>query len=185
MKISRVAVLGAAAASSVGIAGCGSGEESASAASVAASTSVAVSSPASIDYARLLIEPTDIDADWKLVTTKPEQDGITGSFGIDEDTEVISTSVIVRENSATAAAAVAAAKESVSQEAGGATFSPIDVGVGGGILDAPGGTTVIVFGEGRAFAFLEFNSKTGERVPADVAIEIAKLQDAAIKAGVK
>jgi len=185
MKISKVAVLGAAAALSVGLAGCGSAEESASAATLVASTSVAASSPASIDYTSLLIEPSDIDAGWTVVSTKPEQDGITGNFGNSEDTEAISTSVIVHEDSETAAAAVAAAKDAVSQEAGGATFSPADVGVGGGILNDQSGTTVVVFGEGRAFAFLEFNSKTGERVPAEVAIEIAKVQDATIKAGVK
>ncbi|MFD0359967.1 hypothetical protein ACFQZZ_00695 [Nocardia sp. GCM10030253] len=185
MKISKVAVLGAAAALSVGIAGCNSDEKSSSATTSVASTSVAASSPASIDYTSLLIKPSDIDAGWTLKTTKPEQAGITGIFGNSEATEKISTSITVRENSETAAAAVAAAKDAMSQKAGGAAFSPVDVGVGGGVLNAPGGTTVVAFGEGRAFAILEFNSKNGERVPAEVAIEIAKKQDAAIKAGVK
>lgn len=61
---------------------------------------------------------------------------------------------------APAAAAVAAAKNDVAQKAG-AAFAPIAVGVDGGIL------------------------KTGEYIPAEVAIAIAAKQDAAIKNGVK
>ncbi|MFD4433939.1 hypothetical protein [Nocardia sp. NPDC058497] len=188
MKISKVALLGAAVALSAGIAGCNSDEGSSSVASSATSvapTSTAASSPASIDYPSLLIKPGDIDAGWTLKTTKPQQDGIIGIFGNSEGTEKISSAVIVRENSETAAAALAAAKDGASQKAGGAAFSPVDVGVGGGILNAPDGATVVAFSEGSAFAILEFESKTGERVPAEVAIAIAKSQDAAIKAGVK
>lgn len=177
-------MLGAAAALAFGIAGCSSDEKSSSAATLVASTGAAASSPATLEYAGLLIEPSDIDAGWTLKTTQPEQDGITGIFGNSEGTEKISTSIIVRDSPETATAAVAAAKDAASQQAGGVAFSPIEVGAGGGIMYAPD-ATVVVFSEGSAFAILEFNSSTGERVPDEVAIEIAQKQDAAIKAGVK
>lgn len=177
-------MLCAALTLSAGIAGCSSDETSSSAPSSTSSTGVATTSPASVDYAGLIIKPSDIDAGWTLKTTKPTQNGIIGIFGNSEETEKITSSVVVRENSETAAAAVAAAKNAVVQKSG-AAFSPSDVGVDGGLLNAPDGATVVAFHEGKAFAILEFNSKTGERVPADVAIEIAKKQDAAIKAGLK
>lgn len=183
MKKSKAVVLGAAIVLSVGIAGCSADQESSSAGTSVAPTTAA-SSPVASDYAKLLIKPSDIDADWTLKTSKAEPNGITGVYGNGAGTEKISTAVIVRENAPAAAAAVAAAKNDVAQKAG-AVFTPIDVGVDGGIMNAPGGSTVVVFAEGGAFAIIEFNSKTGEYVPAEVALAIAAKQDTAIKNGAK
>ncbi|NUS43941.1 MAG: hypothetical protein HOQ24_09670 [Mycobacteriaceae bacterium] len=184
-NVSMVGAFGAAAAAlAVGVAGCGSDDASPSPATSVASTSAAAT-PLSTDYTSLLLRPSDIDAGWELKTAKPEAGGVTGVFGNSAGTEKVSSAIVVRESSATAAAAVAAAKDAIARKAAGAAFSSVDVGTGGGILDGPGATTVVAFSEGRAFAILEFNSKSGERVPADVAIEIARKQDAAIKAGVR
>lgn len=183
MKKSKAVVFGAAVVLSLGIAGCSSDQESSSTGTSAASTSAA-SSPAASDYANLLIKPSDIDADWSLKTSKAEPHGITGVYGNGAGTEKISTAVIVREDAATAAAANTAAKNEVAQKSG-AAFTPIDIGVDGGIMNGPNGTTVVVFAQGAAFAIIEFNSKTGEQVPAEVALAIAAKQDAAIKNGVK
>ncbi|MFF0633592.1 hypothetical protein ACFYTS_13950 [Nocardia sp. NPDC004151] len=180
MKKSKAVVFGAAVVLSVGIAGCSADQASSSKETSVAPTSAA-SSPVASDYAKLLIKPSDIDSDWTLKTSKAEPNGITGVYGNGAGTEKISTAVIVREN---AAAAAAAAKNDVAQKAG-AAFTPIDIGVDGGIMNGPGGSTVVVFAEGGAFAIIEFNSKTGEHVPAEVAIAIAEKQDTAIKNSVK
>ncbi|WP_067720904.1 hypothetical protein [Nocardia yamanashiensis] len=189
MKNSKAVVFGAAVVLSLGIAGCSSDQESSTAGTSAAPTTAAAgttaaAAPAASEYTKLLIKPGDIDADWTLRTTKPEQNGITGIYGNGAGTEKITTAVVVRDSAATAAAAAAAAKTGVVQQAGGA-FTPIPVGVDGGILNGSNGTTVVVFAEGPAFAIIEFNSKTGEAVPAEVAIAIAERQDAVIKNGVK
>ncbi|MGW2659346.1 hypothetical protein ACWCW7_00160 [Nocardia tengchongensis] len=183
MKKSKAVVLGAAVVLSVGIAGCSADQEPSSTGTSVAPTTAA-SSPAASDYANLLIKPSDIDSDWTLKTSKAEQNGITGVYGNGAGTEKISTAVIVRDNPTTATAAVTAAKNDVAQKAG-AAFTPIDIGVDGGILNGSDGTSVVMFAEGRAFAIIEFNSKTGEHVPAEVAFAIAAKQDAAIKNGVK
>ncbi|WP_157554458.1 hypothetical protein [Nocardia crassostreae] len=183
MKKSKAVVLGAAVVLSVGIVGCSADQEASSTGTSVASTTVA-SSPAASDYANLLIKPSDIDSDWTLKTTKAEQNGITGIYGNGAGTEKITTSIIVCEDATTAAAAVTAAKNDIAQKAG-AAFTPIDIGVDGGILNDLNGTTVVVFAERGAFSIIEFNSKTGEPVPAEVAVAIAAKQDAAIKNSVK
>ncbi|MFC7424647.1 hypothetical protein [Nocardia tengchongensis] len=180
MKKTKAVVLGAAVVLSVGIAGCSADQESSSAGTSVAPTTTASSTVAS-DYTNLLIKPSDIDSDWTLKTSKAEKNGITGIYGNGAGTEKITTAVIVRENATSAAAA---AKNDVAQKTG-AAFTPIDIGIEGGILNGPEGTTVVVFAEGGAFAIIEFNSKTGEYVPAEVAFAIAAKQDAAIKNGVK
>ncbi|MGX1805298.1 hypothetical protein ACWIGI_06255 [Nocardia sp. NPDC055321] len=185
MKKSKAVVFGAAVLLSVGIAGCSADQESSSAeTSSASAATTTVVSPGAGEYANLLIKATDIDADWTLKSSKAEQNGITGIYGNGAGTEKITTAVIVQPDAASAAAAVAAAKTDVAQKAG-AAFTPIDVGVDGGILNGPDGTTVAIFAEGKAFSIIEFNSKTGEYVPAEVAVAIAARQAAAITSGVK
>ncbi|MEV0465657.1 hypothetical protein AB0I30_29765 [Nocardia tengchongensis] len=183
MKKMKAGVFGAAVVLSVGIAGCSSAQQSSSTGTSVAPTTMA-SSPAASDYTNLLIKPSDIDADWTLKTSKAEKNGITGVYGNGAGTEKISTAVIVRENATAAAAAVAAAKNDVAQKVG-AAFTSIGIGVDGGILNSTDGTTVVAFAEGAAFSIIEFNSKTGEYVPAEVAVAIAEKQDTAIKNGVK
>lgn len=180
MKKSKAVVFGAAVVLSVGIVGCSADQESSTTGTSVTPTTTAAA-PIASEYSKLLIKPSDIDADWTLKTTKAEQNGITGIYGNGAGTEKISTAIIVREN---AIAAAAAAKNDVAQKIGTA-FTPIDVGVDGGILNGPDGTTVVVFAEGGAFSIIEFNSKTGEYVPSEVAIGIAEKQDAAIKNGLK
>ncbi|MFE6857427.1 hypothetical protein [Nocardia sp. NPDC057668] len=180
-RISKVAAFVGVATLALGLSGCSADQESS--AEAATSTSAAAAAP--LDYATLLIKASDIDAGWTVRNTSPEQNGVTGIFGNSEGTEKITSAVIVRANADDAAAAVAAAKDEMARQSGGASFSPIDVGAGGGLLTAPGGTTVVAFSEGKAFSILEFNSTTGERVPDEVAIAIAGKQDAAIKAGLK
>lgn len=51
------------------------------------------------------------------------------------------------------------------------------------IHDGPKSNTVVIFTEGKAFVDLEFESPPNDPVPPDVALDVARKQDAAIKAG--
>jgi hypothetical protein len=70
----------------------------------------------------------------------------------------------------------------------GGTPAPADVGVGGTIISGPSADstkakTSVIFGEGKVVALVEFESAPNDPVPAEVALDVARKQDAAIKAG--
>ena len=70
----------------------------------------------------------------------------------------------------------------------GGTPAPADVGIGGTIISGPSadGTkakTSVIFGEGKVVALVEFESAPNDSVPPEVALDVARKQDAAIKAG--
>jgi hypothetical protein len=66
--------------------------------------------------------------------------------------------------------------------------TPVDVGSRGKMAVGPAGNGsksvgTVIFTEGKAFVVLEFSSPPNDPVPADVVIDLARKQEAAIKAG--
>src|SRR5262249_29409352 len=67
-------------------------------------------------------------------------------------------------------------------------LTPVDVGTRGSMVigPAPDGSQsvgMVLFTEGKVFTVIEFNSPPNDPVPADVVLDVARKQDAAIKAG--
>ncbi|BBY21328.1 hypothetical protein [Mycobacterium stomatepiae] len=70
----------------------------------------------------------------------------------------------------------------------GGTQAPADVGVGGTIVSGPSADgskakTSVIFGEGKIVALIEFEGAPSDPVPPEIALDVARKQDAAIKAG--
>lgn len=70
----------------------------------------------------------------------------------------------------------------------GGTPAPVDVGVGGTIVSGPSADgnkakTSVIFGEGKVVALIEFEGAPNDPVPPEIALDVARKQDAAIKAG--
>jgi len=74
----------------------------------------------------------------------------------------------------------------------GGTPTPVDVGGGGTMAigtttkpDGPKSKASVIFAEGKATVTINFESPANDPVPQDFVLDIARKQDAAIKAGVK
>jgi hypothetical protein len=185
------------------VAGCGGGDEkssdtsssSAASSSSAESTSTsAAASPAGTeptDYTTLLIQPTDISPD--TVTDGPpivNPSGVTGAgqtFKNPEGTQFVIDTVAVFDNPAAATDTIPHMKDAIAQKISGSP-QPVDVGsdgfmVAGTSTDNTKALTEIVFTQGRAMVDLEFSSGPNDPVPPDVATDIARKQDTAVKNG--
>lgn len=185
------------------VAGCGGDEENsetsspsaASSSSSAASTSPsAAASPAGtepIDFTTLLIKPEDIGPD--TVTEGPptaNPSGVTGAgqtFKNPEGTQFVIDTVAVFDNPAAAADTIPHMKEAIAQKISGSP-QPVDVGSDGFMVAGPStdntkALTEIVFTQGRAMVDLEFASAPNDPVPPEVAMDIARKQDTAVKDG--
>jgi hypothetical protein len=185
------------------VAGCGGGEEksetssptAASSLSSAASTSPsAEASPTGtqpMDYATLLIQPEDVGPD--TVTDGPpivNPSGVTGAgqtFKNPEGTQFVIDTVAVFDTPAAAADTIPHMKEAIAQKISGSP-QPVDVGSDGFMVAGPStdntkALTEIVFTQGRAMIDLEFASAPNDPVPPEVAMDIARKQDTAVKDG--
>jgi hypothetical protein len=151
----------------------------------------------------LLIKPADIVAPgdtWTLVSTKPLTDptGILGTFGsgaadADGPLHEIDVSIHVYPDAAAAAqehdqVAPNIANPQMGFTLVGGTATPADVGTGGAM--AMGTNSVgtkqrarLVFSEGRAFVQIEFFNPGNEPLKPDFVLDVARKQDAAVKAG--
>lgn len=194
---------------SVAVTGCGSDKSSSpsssstsskpasSATSSAASTSGSAAAQPS-DYSKLLIKATDIvvpgDSFTLLQTVPiPSPAGVSGLFGNQGGARTIDDTINVYPD---AGAATQARNLSVSTltdpDLGvrGGTPTPVDVGNGGTMAvgttnkpDGPKAKGSIMFTEGKTFVDIEFESPAGDPVPSDFILDVARKQDAAIKAG--
>jgi hypothetical protein len=187
------------------VAACGGGDDekssetaspsAASSPSSAASTSPsAADSPAGAepsDYTTLLINPEDVGPD--TVTEGPptaNPSGVTGAgqtFKNPEGTQFVIDTVAVFDNPAAAADTIPHMKEAIAQKISGSP-QPVDIGSDGFMVAGPStdntkALTEIVFTQGRAMVDLEFASAPNDPVPPDVAIDIARKQDTAVKNG--
>ena len=195
----------------VAVTGCGGGKSSSpsssaksstSTSSAASSSSAAPTSTSSVaqpsDYSNLLIKATDIVVpgdSFNPPKTRQLTDpapGIEGVFANQSGARSITDSVLVYPDPGAADKdRDSLTKSYVDPQNGaikGGTPAPADVGVGGTIISGPsaeGGKakTSVIFGEGKVVALIEFESAPNDPVPADIVLDVARKQDAAIKAG--
>src|ERR1700761_245500 len=191
-------VTAATAVTSVSAAGCSSNSTSptASSTSAAAATShsSAVSSarPQSADYARLLIQASDIQTPMAFtagpVTPNPNgQAGADTTFSNDDKTRQIHDTILVFSDPAAATSALEAAKAKLGDSVHG-TPGPAAVGAGGTTVsgNSPDGSksvTMVLFTEGKAFATLNFVGPPDMQPPPDFVNDLGQKQDTAIKNG--
>jgi hypothetical protein len=172
-----------------------SSKSSSPAMSSAAPTS---SSGAAQQYTNLLIKPSDIVVpgdNFKLQQTVPVPNpaGISGLFANDAVNRTVNDTIYVYPD---AGAATQARDISVSTLTdpdlgvrGGAP-TPVDVGSGGTMAvgttmrpEGPKSKASVMFTEGKTFVDIEFESAAGDPLPPDFVLDVARKQDAAIKAG--
>jgi hypothetical protein len=201
MELARVTVAGWAVATLVvgaAITGCGNGNKVSSPSSSGASSSSAGSSAAAspsagqpADYSALLIKASDIGGD--LTTPQPPvlnpngAPGVAQLFANADNTRRIGDTILVVADAATAAAGVTNTKGNYGSKVTG-TWQPADVGSNGAIIsgtspDNSQAVTVLLFTEGKALVNLEFDSAPNDPIDLDVAKDIGRKQDAAIKSG--
>jgi hypothetical protein len=206
LKIWTMAAGLAACTLVIGIAGCGndkSASPSSSSTSPSASTStVSSAAPSSSsaaaqpgDYSGLLIKPTDIvvpNDTFTLMQTLPVPNpaGVEGVFMNPGGSRKVDDTIYVYPDAAQAGRALDGMTPSVSDPQMGVKgpLTPLDVGSRGSMVVGPaadGSKSVgmAMFTEGKTFVVIEFNSPAADPVPADVVVDLARKQDAAIKAG--
>ena len=193
--------------------GCGSNKSSSPSSTTSTPTSTASPSSAAptsssgaaqpSDYSNLLIKPADIVVPgdtFTLASTKPSDNpaGVTGTFAsasvdVNGPTREIDVVIHVYPD-ATAATqehdqvAPNIANPQMGFTLVGGTATPADVGTGGAMAlgtnsDASKSRTRLVFSEGRAFVQIEFFNPGNDPLKPDFVLDIARKQDAAIKAG--
>ena len=193
--------------------GCGSNKSSSPSSTTSTPTSTASPSSAAptsssgaaqpSDYSNLLITPADIVVPgdtFTLASTKPSDNpaGVTGTFAsasvdVNGPTREIDVVIHVYPD-ATAATqehdqvAPNIANPQMGFTLVGGTATPADVGTGGAMAlgtnsDASKSRARLVFSEGRAFVQIEFFNPGNDPLKPDFVLDIARKQDAAIKAG--
>jgi hypothetical protein len=213
VKKVSVAAAGLAATTLVvgaAVTGCGSDKSPSPSSSTKSSTSTSSAAPSSAaptsssggaqpsDYSNLLIKATDIvvpgdsfNGPKTRQLTDPAP-GIEGVFTNQAGARTVIDSLLVYPDPGAADKdRDSLTKSYVDPQNGaikGGTPAPADVGVGGTIVSGPSadGTkakTSVIFGEGKVVALVEFESAPNDAVPPEVALDVARKQDAAIKAG--
>ncbi|HEV7359697.1 MAG TPA: hypothetical protein VGN92_01245 [Mycobacterium sp.] len=213
MKKVSVAAAGLAATTLVvgaAVTGCGSDKSPSPSSSTKSSTLTSSAAPSSAaptsssgaaqpsDYSNLLIKATDIvvpgdsfNGPKTRQLTDPAP-GIEGVFTNQAGARTVIDSLLVYPDPGAADKdRDSLTKSYVDPQNGaikGGTLAPADVGVGGTIISGPSadGTkakTSVIFGEGKVVALVEFESAPNDAVPPEVALDVARKQDAAIKAG--
>jgi hypothetical protein len=192
-------VTAAVTVTSVSAAGCSSnsksptGSSTSAAAATTSHSSAASSAQAqSADYARLLIQASDIQAPMAFtagpVTPNPNgQAGVDTTFSNDDKTRQIHDTILVFSDPAAATSALEAAKAKLGDSVHG-TPGPAAVGAGGTTVsgNSPDGSksvTMVLFTEGKAFATLNFVGPPDMQPPPDFVNDLGQKQDTAIKNG--
>jgi len=198
----RTSVLGLTATAmllSATMAGCGEDKSSTASSGSASASSAAISSGPSPsagapgDYSSLLIKPADVGPN-ATADGPPTQNpgGIVGVgqvFKNPDGKRTIVDTVAVFPDAATADQTAANMRDVVGKKVSGQQ-QPIDIGSDGFMVIGQGTDPAnpmeiseAVFVEGRAMVDLESDCVIGNPTPADVLLDLARKQDAAIKAG--
>lgn len=170
-------------------------------ASSGSATSPATSSSAGAqpsDFSTLLIQPTDIVVPGdsfgppkKRQLTDPAP-GIEGVFTNQNGSRSIADSLLVYPDPEAAERdrdpLIRSYTDPQTGAVKGATQSPADVGTGGTIISGPSSdgaksVTSVIFREGKVIALIEFEGAPNDPVPPDIALDVARKQDAAVRAG--
>lgn len=192
--VSAWAVAGIAIAAAV--AGCGGGDKttatSLSSSAPASTVSLASPSPGQpTDYSSLLIKPSDVGGD--LSTPQPpvlnpnNAPGVAQLFANADNSRRIGDSILILGEPTIAAAGIENTKANYGTKVKGA-WQPVDVGSNGTMIsgtspDNSQAVTVLLFSEGRALVNIEFDSAATDPIDTNVATDIGRKQDAAIKSG--
>ncbi len=155
------------------------------------------------DYSNLLIKPADIVAageTFTLASSKPSTNpaGVTATFAsasvdVNGPTHEIDVVIHVYPDATAAATerdqiAPSIADPNMGFTLVGGTSTPADVGTGGAMAigsnsDNSKSRARLVFSEGNAFVQIEFFNPGNDPLKPDFVLDIARKQDAAIKAG--
>jgi hypothetical protein len=197
MEIARVTVVGWAVATlvvgAVGT-GCSTGTKTASPSSSAASSpgsSTAASSTQPSDYSSLLIKASDIGGD--LSTPQPPVLNPNGAAGVaqlfanPDNSRRVGDTILIVADPAAAAAGLDNTKTNYGGKVSG-NWQPVDVGSNGALIsgtspDNSQAITVLLFTEGKALVNMKFDSAPNDPIDADIAKDIGRKQDAAVKKG--
>jgi hypothetical protein len=194
----------------VAVTGCGgdkpsspssSSKSSTSSSSATSSTSAATTSSSAAaqpsDFSNLLIKATDIVVpgdSFNPPKTRQLTDpapGIEGVFTNQAGSRSIVDSLLVYPDPAAADKDRDSLTKSYTDPQSGAikggTPAPVDVGTGGTIVSGPSADgakakTSVIFGEGKVVTLIEFESAPSDPVPPEIALDVARKQDAALKA---
>jgi hypothetical protein len=203
MRFSQTVVAGVAAATAltVPVAACGGhpSPSKSTSGSATSATSTRCSAPASSttgqpsDYARLLIQATDIKAPIQFTGGQPTnnpngQPGVAMTFSTEDNSHVIKDTIQVLADPAAATNALNAAKGAQGNAVKDPKSAPFNVGTGGTTLsgnspDNSKGVMVVLFTEGKAFVTLEFDGPVDSLPPEDFVTDVSQKQDAAVKKG--
>lgn len=177
------------------VVGCGGDKNPAASSSPATSTTSAASpsSGAPADYSNLLIKPGDVGPNAAADGPSSQNpSGITGVgqvFKNPDGKRTIMDTIAVFPDPATAAQTAANMRDVVGKKVNGPQ-QPIDIGSNGFMVIGQGSDPAnpmeiseAVFVEGRAMVDLESDCVIGNPTPADVLLDLARKQDAAVKAG--
>ena len=201
MRMSRTVIAGVAAATAlaVSVAGCGNNKPQPSPSKSGSATSATSSAPASSapaqpnEYARLLIQPSDINAPVPFTAAPPTDNpnghpGVATTFKDDDGSHVIKVTIQVYDDPDDATDALNTAKGQQGGVIKQSTTQPSNIGSGGTMftgntLDRSKGVVILLFTEGKAFATLEFDGPADTLAPPEFVNDVGQKQDAAIKKG--
>jgi hypothetical protein len=192
MKFARTTVAGLAAATLVlggATTACG-GDKTASPPASSTAPTTSTSAPLA-DYTSLLVKASDIGEEF--ATPQPpqlnanNQAGVTQLYVNADNTRQIGDAIMVVADPKTAAAGLESTKGNYATKLSGAAWQPVDVGSNGVLAsgespDKSHAVTVLLFTEGKALVSLEFDSNPNDPIDRDIALDIGRKQDAAIKA---
>lgn len=201
MRMSRAVIAGVAAtaALAVSVAGCGGNKPQPSPSKSGSATSATSSAPVSSapaqpnEYAKLLIQASDINAPVPFTAAPPTdnpngQPGVATTFKDDDGSHAIKVTIQVYDDPDDATNALNTAKGQQGGVIKESTTQPSTIGSGGTMLmgntpDRSKGVVILLFTEGKAFATLEFDGPTDTLAPPDFVNDVGQKQDAAIKKG--
>ncbi|OBK69674.1 hypothetical protein [Mycobacterium sp. 1165178.9] len=201
MRMSRAVIAGVAAtaALAVSVAGCGGNKPQPSPSKSGSATSATSSAPVSSapaqpnEYAKLLIEASDINAPVPFTAAPPTdnpngQPGVATTFKDDDGSHAIKVTIQVYDDPDDATNALNTAKGQQGGVIKESTTQPSTIGSGGTMLmgntpDRSKGVVILLFTEGKAFVTLEFDGPTDTLAPPDFVNDVGQKQDAAIKKG--
>ncbi len=200
MRMSRTVIAGiaATAALAVSVAGCGnkpqpSPSKSGSATSVTSSVPASSAPAQPNEYAKLLIQASDINAPVPFTAAPPTsnpngQPGVATTFKDDDGSHAIKVTIQVYDDPDDATNALNTAKGQQGGVIKESSTQPSTIGSGGTMLlgntpDRSKGVVILLFTEGKAFATLEFDGPADTLAPPDFVNDVGQKQDAAIKKG--
>ena len=141
------------------------------------------------DYSSLLIKASDIGGDLSApqppVLNPNGAAGVAQLFANTDNSRRIRDTILIVADPATAAAGLDNTKTNYAGKVSG-SWQPVDVGSNGALIsgtspDNSRAISVLLFTEGKALVKLEFDSAPNDPIDADVAKDIGRKQDAAVK----